>query len=147
LQVRALVQRVSQASVKVCGEVVGEIGPGLCALVGVSVGDTELAADRLAAKIWHARLFPGEAGNMERSASELGLEVLVVSQFTLCADTSRGRRPSFVNAAQPNEARPLVERLASTLRALGARVATGRFGATMQLHLVNEGPVTVLLEA
>jgi D-tyrosyl-tRNA(Tyr) deacylase len=145
--VRALLQRVSQASVKISGEVVGEIGPGLCALVGVCVGDTEAAADWLATKIWNARLFPGQGGNMERSASELQLEVLVVSQFTLCADTRRGRRPSFANAAPPSEARPLVERVTSTLRAMGAQVATGRFGATMQLYIVNEGPVTVLLEA
>jgi D-tyrosyl-tRNA(Tyr) deacylase len=138
---------VSQASVKISGEVVGEIGPGLCALVGVCVGDNEAVADRLAAKIWNARLFPGQGSNMERSASELQLEVLVVSQFTLCADTSRGRRPSFANAAPPTEARPLVERVTTTLRAMGAQVATGRFGATMQLYIVNEGPVTVLFEA
>lgn len=140
-------QRVSSASVRVAGEVVGEIGPGLCALVGVCVGDAEAAADRLAARIWHARLFPGGARSMDRSASELGLAVLVVSQFTLCADTSRGRRPSFTNAAPPDEAQPLVERLTGTLRAMGAPVATGRFGADMQLFLVNDGPVTVLFEA
>jgi len=138
---------VSEASVSVDGEVVGQIGPGLCVLVGVCAGDGEASADRLATKIWHVRLFPGQSGNMDRSASQLGLGVLVVSQFTLCADTSRGRRPSFANAAPPVQAKPLVERLASALKAMGATVATGRFGATMQLHLVNEGPVTVLLEA
>ena len=143
---RALVQRVSHAAVRVGGEVVGEIGPGLCALVGVAPEDGEAAADRLAAKIWQLRVFPDSAGDMNRSASELGYAVLVVSQFTLYADTSRGRRPSFVRAAPPEKARVLVERVAQALRAAGAEVATGRFGAMMQVSLVNEGPVTVMLE-
>ncbi|MDA8303209.1 MAG: D-aminoacyl-tRNA deacylase [Actinomycetota bacterium] len=143
---RALVQRVSHAVVSVGGEVVGEIGPGLCALVGVGPEDAEAAADRLAAKIWQLRVFPDSAGDMNRSASELGYAVLVVSQFTLYADTSRGRRPSFVRAAPPDKARVLVERVVQALRAAGAEVATGRFGAMMQVSLVNEGPVTVMLE-
>ena len=146
LPMRALVQRVSHAAVRVGGEVVGEIGPGLCALVGVAPEDGEAAADRLAAKIWQLRVFPDSAGDMNRSASELGYAVLVVSQFTLYADTSRGRRPSFVRAAPPEKARLLVERVAQALRAVGAEVATGRFGAMMQVSLVNEGPVTVMLE-
>ncbi len=146
LPMRALVQRVSHAAVSVGGEVVGEIGPGLCALVGVGPEDAEAAADRLAAKIWQLRVFPDSAGDMNRSASELGYAVLVVSQFTLYADTSRGRRPSFVRAAPPDKARVLVERVVQALRAAGAEVATGRFGAMMQVSLVNEGPVTVMLE-
>ena len=146
LPMRALVQRVSHAAVRVGGEVVGEIGPGLCVLVGVGPEDGEAAADRLAAKIWQLRVFPDSAGDMNRSASELGYAVLVVSQFTLYADTSRGRRPSFVRAAPPEKARLLVERVAQALRAAGAEVATGRFGAMMQVSLVNEGPVTVMLE-
>jgi D-tyrosyl-tRNA(Tyr) deacylase len=144
--VRALLQRVSEASVGVDGHVVGRIGPGLCALVGVGGQDDESTADRLALKIWQIRLFPDEAGNMNRSAAELGLAVLVISQFTLYADTTRGRRPSFVQAGAPELARALVERVVSQLQAAGATVATGRFGATMQVRLVNEGPVTIMLE-
>ena len=102
---RGLLQRVSEASVSVDGVVVGKIGPGLCALVGVGCDDDEIAADRLAAKIWQLRLFPDDTGNMNRSAEDLGLPVLVVSQFTLYADTSRGRRPSFTKAAAPEVAK------------------------------------------
>jgi D-tyrosyl-tRNA(Tyr) deacylase len=144
--VRVLLQRVSAASVSVAGEVIGKIGCGLCALVGVGVGDDAHVADRIAAKIWHLRLFPDDAGNMNRSAAELGLAVLVVSQFTLYADATRGRRPSFVHAAPPEQAEALVERVAAQLREAGAEVATGRFGAKMQVSLVNEGPVTVMVE-
>jgi D-tyrosyl-tRNA(Tyr) deacylase len=144
--VRGLVQRVSEASVSVAGETVGRIATGLCVLVGVSVDDDLAAADRLAAKIWQLRVFPDEGGSMNRSAAELGLAVLVVSQFTLYADTSRGRRPSFVGAAAPEHARPLVERVVARLEAAGAEVATGRFGAMMQVRLVNDGPVTIMLE-
>lgn len=143
---RALLQRVSEASVSVDGEVVGAIGPGLCALVAAGVGDSPKAAQRLAEKIWHLRLFPDAIANMNRSAAELHLAVLVVSQFTLYADTSRGRRPSFARAAPPEQANILIERVIATLRELGAEVASGRFGATMRLCLVNEGPVTVLVE-
>jgi D-aminoacyl-tRNA deacylase len=144
--VRGLIQRVSEASVSVDGVVVGMIGRGLCAFVGVGSDDDEKAADRLAAKIWQLRLFPDDAGNMNRSAEELGLPVLVVSQFTLYADTARGRRPSFANAAASEVAIALVERVVEELRGLGAVVATGRFGATMEVSLVNQGPVTLLVE-
>jgi D-tyrosyl-tRNA(Tyr) deacylase len=137
---------VSEASVSVDGEVVGRIGEGLCALVGVERDDDETAADRLAAKIWQIRIFADEAGNMNRSAADLGLAVLVISQFTLCADTSRGRRPSFVGAAPPELAEPLVERVVSQLRLAGAEVATGHFRAKMLVRLANDGPVTVMVE-
>jgi len=144
--VRALLQRVSEASVSVDGVVVGKIGPGLCALVGVGCEEDEKAADRLAAKIWQLRLFPDDAGNMSRSAEDLGLAVLVVSQFTLYGDTTRGRRPSFTKAAAPEVAKVLVERVVAQLRSAGAEVATGHFGAMMAVSLVNQGPVTVLVE-
>jgi len=143
---RGLVQRVSEASVSVDGGVVGRIGPGLCALVGVGLNDDVTAADRLAAKIWQLRVFPDEGGNLNRSAAELGLPVLVISQFTLYADTSRGRRPSFVKAAAPEVANVLVQRVVDQLRGAGAEVATGRFGAMMRVSLVNEGPVTIMVE-
>jgi D-aminoacyl-tRNA deacylase len=144
--VRGLLQRVSNASVTVDSEVVSSIGPGLCALVGVGLDDDIDAADRLAAKIWQIRVFPDDAGNMNRSAADLSLELLVVSQFTLYADTSRGRRPSFVNAAAPAVAEPLIDRVVDQLRRVGAEVATGRFGATMKVTLVNDGPVTIMVE-
>ena len=144
--VRGLLQRVSEASVTVDSEVVGRIGPGLCVLVGVGWQDDEGSADRLAGKIWQIRLFPDAAGNMNRSAAELGLPVLVVSQFTLYADTSRGRRPSFVNAAAPERAEALIKKVIEQLRLLGAQVATGRFGAMMKVSLVNDGPVTIMVE-
>jgi D-tyrosyl-tRNA(Tyr) deacylase len=144
--VRGLVQRVSEASVAVAGEVVGEIGPGLCVLVGVCGADDDKAADRLAAKLWQLRLFPDTDGNMNRSAADLGLAVLVVSQFTLYADVTRGRRPSFAMAARPDHARVMVDRVVTQLRTAGAQVATGRFGAAMQVKLVNDGPVTVMVE-
>jgi D-aminoacyl-tRNA deacylase len=143
---RGLVQRVSEASVIIDAQVVGRIGPGLCVLVGVGLDDDQAAADRLAAKIWQLRVFPDEGGNLNRSAAELGLPVLVISQFTLYADTSRGRRPSFVKAAAPEAANVLVDRVVDQLRSAGAEVATGRFGAMMRVSLVNEGPVTIMLE-
>jgi D-aminoacyl-tRNA deacylase len=143
---RGLVQRVSEASVSVDGEVIGRIGRGLCALVGVGLQDDQASADRLAAKIWQLRLFPDAGGNLNRSAAELGLAVLVISQFTLYADTSRGRRPSFIKAAAPEVANTLVDRVVAQLRSAGAEVATGRFGAMMRVSLVNEGPVTIMVE-
>ncbi len=144
--VRAVVQRVTRARVTVAGEVVGEIGPGLCVLVGVTHSDTPEVAARLARKLWHLRVMDDEAGVMNRSVADTGGSVLVVSQFTLYGDTSGGRRPSWIAAARPEQAEPLVEAVVAELRALGATVATGRFRAEMLLELVNDGPVTVLME-
>jgi D-tyrosyl-tRNA(Tyr) deacylase len=143
---RALVQRVTRASVTVDGEVVGEIGPGLCVLVGVTHDDDEVAARKLADKVWGLRIFADADGVMNVALGDAGGEVLVVSQFTLYGDTARGRRPSWVSAARPDHAEPLVEAFGVALRASGATVATGVFGADMQLELVNDGPVTLMLE-
>ncbi len=140
-------QRVTTASVAVDGDVVGEIGPGLCVFVGVAEGDTATAAQRLATRLWQLRIFADDQGRMNRSAAELGHEVLVVSQFTLCADTSRGRRPSFVGAAPPEQAEGLVDEVVRHLVALGARVATGRFRTDMAVTLTNDGPATFILDA
>lgn len=143
---RAVVQRVSRAEVSVGGEIVGRIDRGLCVLVGVTHDDTAEVAGRVADKIWNLRVFPDESGAMNRSTSDEGLEVLVVSQFTLYGDARRGRRPSFVAAAPPEQAEPLVDAVVRELRARGATVATGRFRADMAVELVNDGPVTILLE-
>jgi D-aminoacyl-tRNA deacylase len=143
---RAVVQRVSRASVTVAGEVVGAIGPGLCVLVGITHDDDEQSADRLADKTWGLRIFDDEVGAMNRSAAELGLEVLVISQFTLYGDTRKGRRFSFVAAAPSLVAEPLVDAVVTALRSRGASVQTGRFGADMAVELVNDGPVTVVVE-
>jgi D-tyrosyl-tRNA(Tyr) deacylase len=143
---RALVQRVSRASVTVDGDVVGEIGVGLCVLVGVTHDDTEADARKLAEKVWHLRVFPDADGTMNLPVAEAGGQVLVVSQFTLYGDTVRGRRPSWVAAARPEQAEPLVEVFAAALRELDATVATGVFGADMQVELVNDGPVTLMVE-
>ncbi len=143
---RGLVQRVSSASVTVAGEVVGSIDRGLLVLVGVTHDDDEAAARRLADKIWHLRVMDDDDGVMNRSVAETGGQVLVVSQFTLYGDTSRGRRPSWIAAARPEAAEPLVDAVVAHLRSFGATVATGRFRTEMQVALVNDGPVTVLLE-
>lgn len=143
---RALVQRVARARVVVADEEVGAIGPGLCALVGVTHEDTEAEARRLAEKIWHLRVFEDDAGAMNLALPQVGGEVLVVSQFTLYGSTERGRRPSWIAAARPEQAEPLVEEVVAALRALGATVATGRFRTHMQVELVNDGPTTLLLE-
>jgi len=140
------VQRVTSADVSVAGSQVGAIGPGLCVLLGVTHDDDRDRARRMASKLWHLRILADDAGVMNRSASETGAEVLVVSQFTLYGETSRGRRPSWVAAARPEHAEPLVDAVVGELRALGATVATGRFGADMQLALVNDGPVTVIID-
>ena len=144
---RAVVQRVQSASVTVAGELVGSIGPGLCALIGVTHDDDESSAASLARRLWTLRIFEDEAGLTNRSAEELGREIMVVSQFTLYADTTRGRRPSFIQAARPEQAEPLVTAVLDSLRTLGAPTATGRFGASMRLELVNDGPFTVILES
>jgi D-tyrosyl-tRNA(Tyr) deacylase len=139
---RAVAQRVSQASVSVDGAVIGAIdGPGLLVLVGVTHDDTAEQARKLAAKLWGMRILEGE-----RSCSDLGAPLLVVSQFTLYADTSKGRRPSWGNAAPGPVAEPLVDAVVAELRALGATVETGKFGADMQVALVNDGPITIIVE-
>ncbi len=143
---RALVQRVAEARVEVDGEVVGAIGPGLCVLVGVTHSDDEAAAGKLASKVWGLRIFDDADGVMNQSAADAGGEVLVVSQFTLYGDTRKGRRPSWIDAARPEMAEPLVEAVVAELRSAGATVATGRFRADMQVSLVNDGPVTLLVE-
>jgi D-tyrosyl-tRNA(Tyr) deacylase len=124
----------------------GEIERGFCVLLGVARGDGEDQAARLAAKIVRLRVFPDEGGRFDRSVEDVSGSVLVVSQFTLIADTAKGNRPSFAGAAPPEEAEPLYERFCAELRALGATVETGVFGAKMELELVNDGPVTVVLE-
>lgn len=139
-------QRVRSASVTVGAEVVGEIGQGLLVLLGVTHDDTVREAAAMAAKVWHLRVLDDDDGVMNRSAADAGAEVLVVSQFTLYGDTSRGRRPSWIAAARPEQAEPLVQATVDELRRLGASVATGRFRAEMQVALVNDGPVTVILE-
>ena len=143
---RALIQRVTEARVRVDGAVVGEIGAGLCVLVGVTHGDDESRAQRLAEKVWQLRVFADDDGVMNRSLAETTRAALVVSQFTLYGDTRRGRRPSWAAAAPPALAEPLVAAFTDALRELGAAVATGRFGADMAVELVNDGPVTLLLE-
>jgi D-aminoacyl-tRNA deacylase len=144
--VRALIQRVTEARVSVDGAVVGEIGAGLCVLVGVTHGDDGPRARRLAEKVWQLRVFADEEGVMNRSLADTTRTALVVSQFTLYGDTQRGRRPSWSAAAPPAQAEPLVTALTDALRELGATVATGTFGADMAVELVNDGPVTLLLE-
>jgi D-tyrosyl-tRNA(Tyr) deacylase len=143
---RALVQRVTSASVTVAGEVVGDIEAGLCVLVGVTHDDTEERAAKLASKVANLRVFDDDEGVMNRSLLDTGGAALVVSQFTLYGDTVRGRRPSWVAAARPEHAEPLVERFAAELSRLGVAVAKGVFRADMQVGLVNDGPVTLLLE-
>jgi D-aminoacyl-tRNA deacylase len=140
-RVRALVQRVSEASVTVDGNEISRIGPGLLVLLGVRRGDTEAEADRLAAKLLALRIFEDAGGKMNLNVADAGGELLCVSQFTLYADTRRGNRPSFVDAAPPQEAEPLYERVRGALNAQG-----GIFGARMAVALVNDGPVTLLVE-
>jgi D-tyrosyl-tRNA(Tyr) deacylase len=144
--VRAVVQRVTRASVTVGGDAVGSIGAGLCVLVGVTHDDTAQVASRMAEKLWHLRVMADDAGVMNRSVADTTRAVLVVSQFTLYGDTAAGRRPSWLAAARPEQAEPLVDALVARLRELGAQVATGRFRTDMQVEIVNDGPVTVLLE-
>lgn len=144
---RAVVQRVSRARVTVRGEITGEIERGLLVLLGVGGGDTRTEADYLAEKIVGLRIFEDAAGKMNLSLAEFGGALLVVSQFTLYGDVRRGKRPSFDAAAAPEQARELYEYFVETVRAAGLRCATGRFQETMQVELVNEGPVTILLDS
>lgn len=144
---RAVVQRVSFARVEVEGAVVGEIGRGLLVLLGVTHADTAAQADWLAEKIVSLRIFPDDAGKMNLGLEEIGGELLVVSQFTLHGDCQKGRRPSFVAAARPEQAEPLYRHFCDAARLLGIRVATGEFGASMKVSLCNDGPVTLLLDS
>jgi D-tyrosyl-tRNA(Tyr) deacylase len=140
-----LLQRVSEARVDVDGRTVGAIGPGLLVLVCAERGDAEAQANKLLAKILKLRIFADDAGKMNRSVQDVGGGLLVVSQFTLAADTAGGNRPSFTNAAPPEEGRRLYEHFVQQARAQHAPVATGEFAAHMQVHLVNDGPVTIPL--
>jgi D-tyrosyl-tRNA(Tyr) deacylase len=144
---RLVIQRVSEASVAVDGETVGAIGNGLLVLLGVREGDDDLTAQNLAGKTAELRIFPDDAGRFNRSLVDVGGEALVVSQFTLYGDTRRGRRPSFNDAPRPEVAEPLVAAFVWALAAHGVRVAQGRFGAHMQVLLVNDGPVTIIIDS
>ena len=143
---RALLQRVSRAEVRVGGTVVGSIGGGLVVLVAVGPSDDEATADGLARRIAELRIFDDETGRTNLSLLDVGGEALIVSQFTLYADTRRGRRPGFTGAALPSQAERLYRRLTETLGSLGIRAATGRFGALMEVELVNDGPFTIWLD-
>jgi len=143
---RAHVQRVTRASVSIDGEVVGAIGAGLCVLLGVTHNDDEATVATIARKIWELRIMADADGVMNLSVGDTTRAVLVISQFTLYGDTRKGRRPSWIDAARPEVAAPLVDAVVAALRELGATVATGRFGADMQVELTNDGPVTLLLE-
>ena len=142
---RVVVQRVRRARVTVADETVGQIGAGLLVLVGVADDDGEGEADALAGKVARLRVFEDEAGKFDRSVVDAGRAVLAVSQFTLIADTRKGNRPSFSHAARPEQAEPLFDRFCASLRELGPTVETGRFGAHMEVELVNDGPVTIVL--
>ena len=144
---RAVVQRVSESSVTVDGEVVGSIGPGLMVLLGVTHEDTEKEADYLADKIINLRIFSDDAGKMNRSLLDTEGEMLVVSQFTLYGDCRKGRRPSFIQAADPDKGNALYEYFVKKVRDNGVATATGRFGAMMDVSLVNDGPVTLIVES
>lgn len=144
---RVVVQRVSEARVRIDGEVVGEIGVGLLALVGVKAGDGPREIEFLADKLLNLRIFPDDAQKRNRSVTDIGGGILVVSQFTLYGDCRKGRRPSFIDAAGPDIAIPVYEAFVERLRASGLTIQTGRFGAMMSVELVNDGPVTLILDA
>jgi D-tyrosyl-tRNA(Tyr) deacylase len=143
---RAVVQRVAEARVLVEGAVRGEIGAGLCILLGIERGDDDARADRLAARVARLRIFEGDDGKFDRSLLDVGGGALVVSQFTLIADTAKGTRPSFSRAAPPADAEPLYGSFCAALARDGVHVATGVFGARMRLELANDGPVTIVLD-
>lgn len=143
---KAVVQRVTRGAVRVAGETIGAIGPGMVVLLGVMERDRTEDADRLAERTAHLRIFADAEGRMNRSLLEIGGEALVVSQFTLAGDTQRGHRPSFLTAAPPEHAEALYERYSAQLTARGVRVATGRFRAMMEVEILGDGPVTILLE-
>jgi D-aminoacyl-tRNA deacylase len=143
---RAILQRVSEAQVRVAGDVIGQCGPGLMVLVCAMQGDTTANADKLASKIARLRIFEDGEGKMNRSILDIGGSALVVSQFTLAADTSRGNRPGFSAAAAPDEGRTLYEHFTVALAAQGLAVETGEFGADMKVSLINDGPITISLE-
>ncbi len=144
---RALLQRVSEAQVQVDGQRIGQTGPGLLILICAMQGDTEAEADKLVSKISKLRIFRDEAGKMNRSLADIAGSALVVSQFTLAADTSRGNRPGFSAAAPPDEGNRLYQYFVQALQALGISVETGEFGADMQVSLINDGPVTIWMES
>ena len=143
---RALVQRVKEASVTIDGQVVGQIGNGMLILLGVKNGDTQAEADFLADKCLGLRIFSDDDGKMNLSAEDIGGEFLVVSQFTLYGNAMKGKRPSYIDAARPEVSEPLYEYFVARLRAAGKKVETGQFGADMQVALVNDGPVTLMIE-
>jgi D-tyrosyl-tRNA(Tyr) deacylase len=143
---RVVLQRVSKASVTIKGQVVGSVGPGFCLLVGFTHRDSVRQVDWMAEKVAGLRLFPDSAGKMNLGLEEVGGAVLVISQFTLYGDSAKGRRPSFIDAARPEEAIPLYERFLVALREHGLRVASGEFGADMQVEIHNDGPVTLILD-
>jgi len=144
--VRLVIQRVSEASVSIDGQTIGRIGAGLCILVGVGKDDTKENAEALAAKVKNLRIFEDGLGKMNRSVTDIGGAILVVSQFTLYADCRKGNRPSFIDAAPPALAQQMYQDFINCLRAAGLRVASGQFQAHMQVALVNDGPVTLILE-
>ncbi len=144
---RAVVQRVSSARVEVEGEIVGQIGEGLMVLLGAGSGDTDKDLDYTVHKVASLRIFEDEGGKMNLSVEDKEAEVLVVSQFTLYGDCRKGRRPSFVSAMHPDQASPMVDRFVEALRDRGLRVQTGRFGANMDVHLLNQGPVTLMIDS
>jgi D-tyrosyl-tRNA(Tyr) deacylase len=143
---RVVLQRVSSASVRVDGNVIGDIGPGLVLLIGIHRNDTDEDMHYVMDKCVHLRIFSDETGKMNHSVLDMGGELLVVSQFTLYGDTRKGRRPGFDQAGRPDMAEPLYERAVARLRDHGLQVATGRFGANMQVDLINDGPVTLIIE-
>ncbi len=144
---RAVIQRVRRARVEVNGRVTGEIGPGLLVFLGVEKQDTEKDCEYVANKTAHLRVFPDEEGMMNRSVADVGGDVLVVSQFTLWGDCRKGRRPSFVRAAPPGEARSLYEKVVGLIRGKGLRVETGEFQEMMDVHIINDGPITLLIDS